>query len=78
MHAISIPSTSQASQLPNEWLKNIFLKVDASIYHTGKSAEIHYGSGAIAGFFSQDHVQVGDVVEDQVNSSRLFILYSPQ
>ncbi|KAF7831345.1 aspartic proteinase A1-like [Senna tora] len=32
----------------------------------GKSAAIHYGSGAISGFFSQDHVKIGDlVVEDQ-------------
>ncbi|KAI8023769.1 Aspartic proteinase A1 [Camellia lanceoleosa] len=28
----------------------------------GKSAEIHYGSGAISGFFSEDHVQLGDLV----------------
>ncbi|CAL5344486.1 unnamed protein product [Camellia sinensis] len=28
----------------------------------GKSAEIHYGTGAISGFFSEDHVQVGDLV----------------
>lgn len=28
----------------------------------GKSAEIHYGTGAISGFFSQDHVKVGDLV----------------
>ena len=33
----------------------------------GKSAEIHYGTGAISGFFSQDNVKVGDlVVKDQV------------
>ncbi|KAK9268692.1 hypothetical protein L1049_000452 [Liquidambar formosana] len=32
----------------------------------GKSADIHYGTGAISGFFSQDHVTVGDlVVENQ-------------
>ncbi|MQM10793.1 hypothetical protein Taro_043691 [Colocasia esculenta] len=32
----------------------------------GKSAEIHYGTGAISGFFSQDYVKVGDlVVKDQ-------------
>ncbi|GLT83574.1 hypothetical protein SLE2022_018540 [Rubroshorea leprosula] len=32
----------------------------------GKPAEIHYGTGAISGFFSQDNVQVGDlVVKDQ-------------
>ncbi|KAL0906825.1 hypothetical protein M5K25_025350 [Dendrobium thyrsiflorum] len=33
----------------------------------GKSAAIQYGSGAIAGFLSQDHVGVGDLlVKDQV------------
>ncbi|XP_059624365.1 aspartic proteinase A1-like [Cornus florida] len=28
----------------------------------GKSADIHYGTGAISGFFSQDSVKVGDLV----------------
>ncbi|XP_022870077.1 aspartic proteinase-like [Olea europaea var. sylvestris] len=28
----------------------------------GKSAAIHYGTGAISGFFSQDNVEVGDLV----------------
>ncbi|KAF9669800.1 hypothetical protein SADUNF_Sadunf13G0002100 [Salix dunnii] len=33
----------------------------------GNFCEIHYGSGSISGFFSQDNVQVGDlVVKDQV------------
>ncbi|KAM7498321.1 hypothetical protein LguiA_022735 [Lonicera macranthoides] len=32
----------------------------------GKSAAIHYGTGSVSGFFSQDHVTVGDlVVKDQ-------------
>ena len=32
----------------------------------GKSADIHYGTGAISGFFSEDHIRVGDlVVKDQ-------------
>ncbi|KAK8943304.1 Aspartic proteinase oryzasin-1 [Platanthera guangdongensis] len=33
----------------------------------GKSAAIQYGSGAVAGFLSQDHVSVGDIlVKDQI------------
>lgn len=28
----------------------------------GKSADIHYGTGAISGFFSEDNVKVGDLV----------------
>lgn len=33
----------------------------------GKPAAIQYGTGAISGFFSEDHVTVGDlVVQDQV------------
>lgn len=43
----------------------------------GKAAEIHYGTGAISGFFSYDNVKVGDlVVKDQVvlcSSIRLFV-----
>lgn len=40
---------------------------------TGKPADIHYGSGTISGFFSQDSVLVGDLlVEDQVCSAGYF------
>lgn len=39
------------------------------LHNAGKSASIHYGTGAISGFFSKDHVKVGDlVVKDQVIS----------
>ncbi|KAJ6813243.1 aspartic proteinase oryzasin-1-like [Iris pallida] len=39
----------------------------SSYKQNGKTAEIHYGSGSISGFLSQDHVVVGDiVVKDQV------------
>jgi phytepsin len=35
----------------------------SSTYHkNGKPAAIRYGTGAISGFFSEDHVQVGDFV----------------
>ena len=52
---------------------NIFTDVSCEvitkslIFDAGKSAAIHYGTGAIAGFFSNDAVTVGDlVVKDQV------------
>lgn len=42
---------------------------------TGKSADIHYGSGAISGFFSEDNVKVGDlVVKKQVLVSAFYLL----
>lgn len=28
----------------------------------GRHCKINYGSGSISGFFSQDHVQIGDIV----------------
>lgn len=46
----------------------------------GKSAEIHYGTGSIAGFFSEDSVTLGDLaVKDQVcalNMLRVSIAYN--
>lgn len=40
-----------------------------SFISPGKPAAIHYGTGSIAGFFSEDSVTVGDlVVKDQVCS----------
>ncbi|KAA8524705.1 hypothetical protein F0562_011128 [Nyssa sinensis] len=39
----------------------------------GKSAAIHYGTGAISGFFSQDHVKLGDLVvkeQDFIEATR--------
>lgn len=45
------------------------------VFDAGKSAAIHYGTGAISGFFSNDAVTVGDlVVKDQVN----YLSYSTQ
>ncbi|KAF3454743.1 hypothetical protein FNV43_RR05191 [Rhamnella rubrinervis] len=39
----------------------------SSYTKNGKSCEIRYGSGSISGFFSQDNVEVGDlIVKDQV------------
>ena len=43
----------------------------------GKSASIHYGTGAISGYFSQDCVKIGDVVvKNQVcNSQHIHLFY---
>jgi phytepsin len=47
----------------------------------GKPADIHYGTGAISGYFSEDSVTLGDlVVKDQVGafvfSEPLYLLSS--
>lgn len=45
----------------------------SSYTKNGKSAEIHYGTGAISGFFSQDHVTVGELVvqnQDFIEATR--------
>ncbi|XP_047317062.1 aspartic proteinase oryzasin-1-like [Impatiens glandulifera] len=47
--------------------------LSSSYKKKGKSAEIHYGTGSIAGFFSQDHVSVGDLVvksQDFIEATR--------
>ncbi|XP_072995082.1 aspartic proteinase oryzasin-1-like [Typha latifolia] len=46
----------------------------SSSYHkNGKSASIHYGTGSISGFFSEDHVLLGDLVvktQDFIEATR--------
>ncbi|TXG67530.1 hypothetical protein EZV62_008805 [Acer yangbiense] len=37
-------------------------KSSSTYKKNGKSAAIHYGTGAISGFFSEDHVKVGDLI----------------
>ncbi|CAA3018189.1 aspartic ase-like [Olea europaea subsp. europaea] len=45
------------------YFSHVFSYDILSVYrHKRKSAAIHYGTGAISGFFSQDNVEVGDLV----------------
>ncbi len=47
------------------------------IHCVGKPADIHYGTGAISGHFSEDHVTVGDlVVENQVVSRSWYFVHT--
>ncbi|CAK9150933.1 unnamed protein product [Ilex paraguariensis] len=50
------------------WFHSKYKASRSSSYtKNGKSCSIHYGSGSVSGFFSQDNVEVGDlVVKDQV------------
>jgi phytepsin len=48
--------------------KNYIVRYNSNTFHhSGTSASIQYGSGAISGFFSYDDVKVGNlVVKNQV------------
>lgn len=55
----------------------VLICYDVSLFFfgAGKSAAIHYGTGAISGFFSQDHVTLGDLaVKNQVKFDKMHIL----
>lgn len=51
------------------WFHSKYMSSKSNTYtKIGKSCSIHYGSGLISGFFSQDNVGVGDiVVKNQVS-----------
>lgn len=57
-----VPSSKCYFSLPC-FFHSKYKSTQSSTYQkNGKSAEIHYGTGAISGFFSQDNVKVGDLV----------------
>ncbi|OVA13515.1 Peptidase A1 [Macleaya cordata] len=65
LHAIFIPSTRPANPARMQRLDCAHILLVGS--GPGNPCDIHYGSGSISGFFSQDNVQVGDlIVKDQV------------
>lgn len=61
--------TSLTSKFLDEFI-DLLIFLSFFFWSEGTSAEIQYGTGAISGFFSQDHVRLGDlVVKKQVNES---------
>ncbi|RDY01535.1 Aspartic proteinase A1, partial [Mucuna pruriens] len=56
------------------YLHSRYKSSQSSTYNKiGSSAEIHYGTGQISGFFSQDHVKVGDLIvydQDFIEATR--------
>ncbi|XP_057458098.1 aspartic proteinase A1-like isoform X2 [Lotus japonicus] len=56
------------------YLHSRYKSSQSSTYNeNGTSAEIHYGTGQISGFFSQDHVQLGDMIvqnQDFIEATR--------
>ncbi|XP_050216627.1 aspartic proteinase-like [Mercurialis annua] len=57
-----VPSSKCYFSLPCFFHSKYKSSKSSTYKKNGKSAEIHYGTGAISGFFSQDHVEVGDLV----------------
>ncbi|OMP04379.1 Peptidase A1 [Corchorus olitorius] len=57
------------------WFHSKYKASRSSTYKAnGKSASIQYGSGAISGFFSEDNVQVGDLVVKNQEPSLTFLV----
>ncbi|XP_061350629.1 aspartic proteinase A1-like [Gastrolobium bilobum] len=56
------------------YLHSRYKSSESSTYNeNGTSAEIHYGTGQISGFFSQDHVKLGDLIvsnQDFIEATR--------
>ncbi|XP_077240528.1 aspartic proteinase-like isoform X2 [Tasmannia lanceolata] len=62
-----VPSSKCYFSIPCYFHAKYKARSSSTYTENGKSCSIHYGSGSISGFFSQDNVQVGDlVVKDQV------------
>lgn len=62
-----VPSSKCLFSIPCYFHSRYQAKLSRTYTRNGKSCKITYGSGSISGFFSQDHIQVGDLsVKDQV------------
>nr|BAB20971.1 aspartic proteinase 3 [Nepenthes alata] len=56
-----VPSSKCYFSVPCYFHAKYKSSISSSYKKNGKSADIHYGTGAISGFFSEDNVQVGDL-----------------
>ncbi|GMH19449.1 hypothetical protein Nepgr_021290 [Nepenthes gracilis] len=68
-----VPSSKCYFSVPCYFHAKYKSSISSSYKKNGKSADIHYGTGAISGFFSEDNVQVGDLVvkaQDFIEASR--------
>ncbi|KAK9692101.1 hypothetical protein RND81_09G240700 [Saponaria officinalis] len=62
-----VPSSKCLFSIPCYFHSKYKSRKSSTYTSVGKSCEIHYGSGSISGFLSQDHVGVGDLmIKDQV------------
>ncbi|XP_059662497.1 aspartic proteinase-like [Cornus florida] len=57
-----VPSSKCLFSVPCYFHSKYKSSQSSTYKENGKSAEIHYGTGSISGFFSQDNVKVGDLV----------------
>lgn len=62
-----VPSSKCLFSIPCYFHSKYVARKSSTYTANGKSCHIKYGSGSISGFFSQDNVEIGDlVVKDQV------------
>ncbi|CAA7410423.1 unnamed protein product [Spirodela intermedia] len=57
-----VPSSKCYFSVPCYFHSKYKSSLSSTYKKNGSPAEIHYGTGAISGFFSEDHVEIGDLI----------------